>query len=266
MIKTSTHTFDEFNLKSKIPLRIWPHFDLIYIHSGKMFLRLMKKEEISLNPGQAILMYPETFFQGHSLVNLTRFSVHHFEFQEKTDNNFSSIEYLRHKKSGFEVFKKPSVTYIEDDIKRAAEIHNDDNTEFTEDMMSSLMLLILDQLKINSKKRHISENYLKFESLLLWMNQNMHKNLNLNDMAEQMNISASHFRSLFKSEIGISPWSYLLDIRMKEAARQLRETLHSIKEIANEVGYNEVTHFYRAFKLHHSTTPKIYREKHKLQW
>jgi len=265
MIKTLKHAVGEFDNKLKIPLCIWPHFDLLYVHSGKMFLRLMKKDEISLSSGQAVLIFPATFFQGYSMANLSQISVHHFLFPKTKDKSFSSIEYLREQKNNFEIFKNTPVQNIDDDIKRIVKIAGEKESIFTQDRTAALMLLILTQLKINSERKYIPENQSKFASLLLWIRKNMRNKLTLKDMADELNMSTSHFRVLFKSEIGISPGNYLVDLRMKEAARQLRETLVTIKEIADEAGFNELPHFYRAFKLHYQTTPKKYRAKYILR-
>jgi AraC-like DNA-binding protein len=75
-------------------------------------------------------------------------------------------------------------------------------------------------------------------------------------------LSTSYFRAKFKAEMGISPGNYFLKARINASAKLLRETPLPIKEIARRTGYDELPHFYRAFKTVLGTTPKRYRRKH----
>jgi len=113
-----------------------------------------------------------------------------------------------------------------------------------------------------SEKYPASFRETKFQALIDWLGENVGKNITLDEMAVQVNFSASHFLAIFKSELGTSPGNYFLSMRMNEAARLLRETLLPIKEVARRMGYAELPHFYRAFKSLCGMTPNTYRKKH----
>lgn len=72
-------------------------------------------------------------------------------------------------------------------------------------------------------------------------------------------VSPSHFSRLFKQNTGFHLPEYLNALRIREAQRLLRETKLKISEIAEEVGYANITHFNRKFKLATQMSPLEYK-------
>ena len=52
---------------------------------------------------------------------------------------------------------------------------------------------------------------------------------------------------------------YLQDIRMQHAARLLRDTRFSVRDIALAAGYHNSSHFYHLFQRHFGVSPATYR-------
>ena len=89
-----------------------------------------------------------------------------------------------------------------------------------------------------SKKRiELAKKYIK---------ENYHKQINLNDVAEYVELNASYFSNLFKVETGINFSDFLLDIRMENAKKLLRDPKIKVYEIGNLVGYEDAVSFGRA--------------------
>ncbi len=65
---------------------------------------------------------------------------------------------------------------------------------------------------------------------------------------EQSRLSPNHFRLVFKQRLSMNPQQYLLRIRMHHARFLLHERSVSVKEVANQVGYNSVYHFSRMYR------------------
>lgn len=59
----------------------------------------------------------------------------------------------------------------------------------------------------------------------------------------------------------ISILQYLRQLRMEEAGKLLLHTKKNVGEIASEVGYTDMKHFYRLFKSYYGMSPKDYRNK-----
>ena len=79
-------------------------------------------------------------------------------------------------------------------------------------------------------------------------------------MTEKCNISAGYLESVYKSTFGVSCMEDVINSRISMAKKHLRNSVHSISEIAALCGYRSAEHFYRQFKKITGMTPKNYRD------
>lgn len=79
------------------------------------------------------------------------------------------------------------------------------------------------------------------------------------ECANQLGLSISRLRHLFKTQTGISLASYLRLVRLKFAARQLLATNDPIKAVASSAGYAHSSSFARAFEAAFRESPRTYR-------
>ena len=98
--------------------------------------------------------------------------------------------------------------------------------------------------------------------VLMLIEDNVRRQLAIRDLAEAVNLSPSRLAHLFKSEVGVSPQRYLNNIRLEKAKECLESGMLSVKEVAAEVGFPNVSCFCRTFKARNGTTPKEYRKTH----
>jgi len=82
-------------------------------------------------------------------------------------------------------------------------------------------------------------------------------------MGEWVGLSASHLRSLFAAELGVSPIAALQTQRTREARRLLAGGSLTVKEIARQVGYEDPLYFSRAFRKRVGMSPMEYRQSAK---
>lgn len=85
--------------------------------------------------------------------------------------------------------------------------------------------------------------------------------MGLNRISDKFQISESYFSHMFKEKTGVNFSTYLENIRMKEAARLIKETDTGLNELYISVGYNNANTFRRAFKKVYGITPSMMREK-----
>lgn len=82
--------------------------------------------------------------------------------------------------------------------------------------------------------------------------------------ADMLHISVSRFNHLFKETVGISPYTYYLNIRLNNAQGLLEQSDLKIHEIAKSCGFKDALYFTQAFKKHTGFTPTTYRKAKKL--
>ncbi len=87
-----------------------------------------------------------------------------------------------------------------------------------------------------------------------------HKDVSLDDVSREVNISPYYFSKIFKEETGVNFIEYLTNIRMEKAKELLKDTEYSMKEICSMVGYSDPNYFSRSFKKNVGVTPTEYKE------
>jgi AraC family transcriptional regulator len=72
--------------------------------------------------------------------------------------------------------------------------------------------------------------------------------LGVDVLARTAGMSRFHFTRLFREEVGVAPYKYLLRVRVARAAELLRGGRRSVTEAAFEVGFQDVARFSRTFR------------------
>ena len=87
--------------------------------------------------------------------------------------------------------------------------------------------------------------------------------LEVPDIAKQLNMSESSFRRFVKKSSGRSLVDFVNMLRVSEASQMLMDGSRSISEIALECGYRNLSHFNRKFKEYKNLTPREFRKSFK---
>ena len=84
------------------------------------------------------------------------------------------------------------------------------------------------------------------------------RELNVQAIAQELNLDRSYFSAVFKKKVGMSPGKYLTYYRMKQAANLLTEHGFSVTVTAKSVGYTDVFTFSKVFKRFYGCSPMAY--------
>jgi two-component system response regulator YesN len=89
----------------------------------------------------------------------------------------------------------------------------------------------------------------------------MDANRSLNEVAGQVNLSPSHFSSVFSQETGQTFKEHLTEVRIRRAKELLRSTTLRSSEISYQIGYSDPHYFSYVFRKHTGLSPKEYRQQ-----
>ena len=101
----------------------------------------------------------------------------------------------------------------------------------------------------------------RLRPVILSMNRNFKKEINLDAYAAEIGLSRSRFLHLFKEATGKSPYAYVLELRLHRAAELLISSAEPISQIAFSVGFSDPLYFSRLFKKHFGKSPEAFRKQ-----
>ena len=83
--------------------------------------------------------------------------------------------------------------------------------------------------------------------------------LSIEELAQSVNLSQSHFRGLFARSLGTTPARYMKLIRLERADLLIRESFMTIKEVMAATGFADDSHFVRDYKALFGCSPSARR-------
>lgn len=87
----------------------------------------------------------------------------------------------------------------------------------------------------------------------------VHKKLNLDELAESLHMSKSNIIRIFKKKYNVTPYEYVISLRIETAKILLRDTKLSIREIADKLVFFDEHYFSSLFLKKVGVRPGIYR-------
>ncbi len=109
----------------------------------------------------------------------------------------------------------------------------------------------------SKEKQYISS----VEKAKAYITERYNKEISLDDVSREVDISPYYFSKLFKEETGENFIEYLTGIRIEKAKQLLAGSGLSMKEICAEIGYSDPNYFSRIFKKNAGVTPTEFKEE-----
>ncbi|MGO4374436.1 helix-turn-helix transcriptional regulator, partial [Paenibacillus sp. MCAF20] len=83
----------------------------------------------------------------------------------------------------------------------------------------------------------------------------LHQPVRIGELAELAGMSEKYFILYFKQALGITPGSYIYQLKMNRARELLYSRTFSIQQIAGLLGYPDPYSFSKAFKKYYKVPP-----------
>lgn len=94
-----------------------------------------------------------------------------------------------------------------------------------------------------------------------WIAANPAHDHSVASLASRMDLSPRHFSRLFRSEVGITPATWVEEARVNAARRLLEQGHEAPKQVAAQCGFADADTLRRAFMRHVGVTPAEYRKR-----
>ncbi|MFD2613461.1 AraC family transcriptional regulator [Paenibacillus gansuensis] len=128
-----------------------------------------------------------------------------------------------------------------------------------------LLLLIQDELVRDLSAAEPAfpsrdESAMRMQKAKEFLDQHYDKPIQVSQAADYVGLERSYFTKLFKKHIGLSPYVYLLELRLSKAKQLLEQTDQPVEHIALMLGFADAFHFSAFFKRKTGSSPRYYRK------
>jgi AraC-like DNA-binding protein len=236
--------------------RILQEYQINYITEGEGIMET-REGSYSIKAGSVILLRPNVWHRYRPLKQ-TGWMEHYVGFMgEIADKIIKSSDILN---------DSPvlQVGFQEDIIHFFQDIFNQAKTEQPgyHQVCSGLVVHILGQLVSLKKNENFRHSVIEktIHKACLIIRDNPAKNLNIEELAKDLNINYSLFRKAFKRYTGLSPIQYHTSLRLKQAVYLLINTDLSVKEISFNLGFCSEFYFCKLFKEKTGRTTSEFRK------
>jgi len=184
------------------------------------------------------------------------------------DYEYASYNVICIKKKSFNDFlnldKNQKLIFISKTIKDKKTVYHlkkifdsllNNNTDNIKYNIMKFIDTIYNRYSLKNKNTEIKTK--KTLKALTYIDNNYKTIFSLNQIADNDNLSPYHFTRIFTSEIGIPPYNYLINKKIKESLKLLINE-QSIIDTALELGFYDQSHFTRFFKKHIGVSPGDY--------
>ncbi|HSI85517.1 MAG TPA: AraC family transcriptional regulator [Candidatus Methylacidiphilales bacterium] len=99
------------------------------------------------------------------------------------------------------------------------------------------------------------------QTAVTWLEDNFRDPNALRNLHRRAELSPHYFRRMFMKHNGLSPGAYLLRLRMRYARACLSHSSDSIKEISQQLGYEDALYFSRLYRRFWGCSPSTDRAR-----
>ncbi len=117
------------------------------------------------------------------------------------------------------------------------------------------------QMQFSRKGEAAPAGRAAFQELQRWVACNPAIDHSVASLAGRMDLSPRHFSRLFRSEVGITPATWVEEARVSAARKLLEQGHEAPKQVAAHCGFADADTFRRAFVRHVGVTPAEYRKR-----
>jgi AraC-like DNA-binding protein len=99
------------------------------------------------------------------------------------------------------------------------------------------------------------------QEILVFIQENLHYDIKIEQLAQISCLSKDHFTRIFKSIFGVSPCEFIIRKRIEKSQFLLLTTDLPMNRIIDETNFKNAPYFSRMFKKYTSLTPGVYRNQ-----
>lgn len=237
--------------------RILQEYQLLYISGGKGKFMSSSQKKTDVKTGNMFLLYPGEW-HNYAPDKNTGWSEHWIGFTGVNIDNRILHGFFNKKKPIFNIGLNKEIIDL---YQRAIEIAESQKVGFQQmlaGIVNYLLGIAYSQDKLSSFEDLNVTNQIERAKIIMYENYNT--SLSPESIADTVCMSYSWFRRVFKQYTGLTPYQYILELRLRKGKELLVNSNLSSQEISFEIGFENPDYFCTAFKKKVGSTPIEFRK------
>lgn len=156
--------------------------------------------------------------------------------------------------------------YVEDRMNLVLELAKQSSTQASDMLMAEALCSVLTSL---CEEKYVRDTFqlsgaasTAIADAILLMESHYNEPLSIKEIAKKNHLTTYAFIRAFKRKTGLTPYDYLLKLRITKARMLLEQTDIPVHVISEQIGFHNVNNFIRKFKQLTHSTPLKYRRRY----
>ena len=237
--------------------RVLNEYQLLYITEGEGVFNSAHAKDVPLKAGDLFLLFPGEWHTYYP-TGKHGWKSYWIGFKGKNVDDRVKAGFLSVDKPIYHVgFSADIIRLYEEAYKRAQE-----EAPYLQQILAGIVNHLVGLMYALERSMELSKDHTRVDMInlaRLRIRESLEVDLTIQQIAEELGVSYSNFRKLFKEFTGISPALYQQDLRLQRAKELLATTTLSIKEIAYRLRFESPDYFSSKFKIKTGKKPSEFR-------
>ena len=239
--------------------RVLNEYQMLYLVEGEGFFRSAHHALTPIKAGDIFLLFPDEW-HSYGPQPGSRWKSYWIGFKGKNMDDRVAEGFLSKDKPIYHVGFSSKILELYDSALRAAL----EEGAYSQQLMAGIVNHLVGLMYSLERNIQLNKNHAHVEMIgraRLRIRKTLESNFTIQQLAEEMGMSYSNFRKLFKEHTGMAPALYQQDLRLQRAKELLSTTDLSIKEIAYALNFDSPDYFSSKFRAKTGMKPSEFRRQ-----
>ncbi len=237
--------------------RILNEYQILYLIEGEGFFVSAHHTKSVIKSGDIFLLFPNEW-HSYGPLKTSAWKSYWIGFKGKNMDDRVLNGFLSPEKPIYHVGYSSEIISLYDNALKAAE----EEAAYSQQLMAGIVNHLIGIMYSLERNIILNKDHARVDMInraRYRIRETLESDLSIQKLAEELGVSYSNFRKLFKEYTGLSPALYQQDLRLQRAKELLSTTKISIKEIAYRLNFESPDYFSSKFRAKTGQKPSEFR-------